>query len=418
MKKVVVTDRALRELIAETLDSSAYVPEPDLVNVNDVVDPSAADTDPSDPNYKPQNSTELGVAIKRMTTGMDSEQAPRVFDVLKGALDDKKDDEDPSDPDGHDQRNEKDKQDMNEPKGTTSTTGSKTGTRSGTHATEAFLREVVRSNLSTIPLNLLYLVEDYQEPNSYDRAVGSIDDEDPTFEDEFDPEPTMLSDDEFNFSDIAKELGLGVSGAKQFVDKARARFRFLSKELPMGPNLEKGQKDKREEADKMILQAYTDYVEKLKSTGELTPDDVQLLQDYPHMALELDGFREFLHHYIRASMQGGFENLDGTPWAGITGKNGEVSTHYQHSPAFKPSYDSFMPFDSDEEGNAVYDFDDNEKEHRRTVDKATSAVKLDAVDIKKRPKHDLQAYTDPATRAAALKAAEEKRDKPVASQRK
>ena len=92
--------------------------------------------------------------------------------------------------------------------------------------------------------------------------------------------------------DIAAELGFSVSGAKQAVDKAMKKAQFLG-------TLEDS------ERDEMILHAVKDYIENLEgAVDDNDPDapsaeDIQLMYDNPSMVAELDGFREFLHKYVK-----------------------------------------------------------------------------------------------------------------------
>jgi hypothetical protein len=56
------------------------------VEVCDVVDDQAAQTDPSDPNYTPQSDRELGVAVKELVAGTPDELASQTYSVLRRAL--------------------------------------------------------------------------------------------------------------------------------------------------------------------------------------------------------------------------------------------------------------------------------------------------------------------------------------------
>lgn len=92
--------------------------------------------------------------------------------------------------------------------------------------------------------------------------------------------------------DIAQELGFSVSGAKQAVDKALKKAQFLA-------SLEDS------ERDEMVLHAIKDYIEELEGAiDDRDPEapsaaDIQLMYDNPSMVAELDGFREFLHSYVK-----------------------------------------------------------------------------------------------------------------------
>jgi hypothetical protein len=93
------------------------------------------------------------------------------------------------------------------------------------------------------------------------------------------------------FKDIADDLGFSVSGAKQAVDKATAKMAFIASEM------------EEEDVEIMVLTAMKDYINHLSSSGELSQADVQLMLDHPDIVRGLDGFREFLHKYIRREMR-------------------------------------------------------------------------------------------------------------------
>lgn len=343
MKKITITERALRELVIEALNDSTqgaiYAPDADGVKVNNVVDPSAAETDPMNPDFKPQNSTELGVAIRQMTLGMPDTDASKVYDKVKGAIKstDPKDDDVNDVDNNHETEDDMDK--AEQPSGT------KSGTKPAT--TEAVLREMVRA-LVREDKGIIILNEEYED---YDAAVGDGDDDD----DEKPAKPKVKNDE--NFDNIAKELGMGVSGAKQFVDKALARFQLLKQELPKGhstaagPQLGVNPRTGKEftnlnDMEILMLRAWGDYIEFLQSTGELSAGDVQLMTDHPEVALDLPGFREYVHHYVQRTLvptddQGGEwtgndpDTVD--PISGET-KPGKART-YQNAPAYRGDYD-------------------------------------------------------------------------------
>lgn len=286
MKHYTVTDTVLRQMINELYDDhggSVYAPDPPGgVKVNAVVDPSAAETDPMNPDYKPQNATELGVAMRALTKDMPDEKAQRVYDLVKQDLGkDKPDDDVPEVEEEEDMESE-------QPSGT------KSGTRSGTVSAEGILRSEIRRILR-------------EEHEEYDRVVHGSDDDDEA------PSPAPAVNDDEAFIKIANELGLKVSGAKQLVNKAEMRWKFLQQELPKGhpntpgPRLGKdaqgNEPSNLNDMEVLILMAWGDYIELLQSTGELDSADVQLLHDHPEVALDLDGFRDYVHHYIERAVE-------------------------------------------------------------------------------------------------------------------
>ena len=89
-----------------------------------------------------------------------------------------------------------------------------------------------------------------------------------------------------SMKDIAKDMGMSVSGAKQAVDKAMVKMRFL-KDI-----------DDENKLEKLIVIAAGSYIDSLIDSGELNDEDKEALQDYPEEIVELDGFREFLHDIV------------------------------------------------------------------------------------------------------------------------
>jgi len=81
----------LRSLVKTLLEDKTLGPE--LIKVNPVVDPSAALTDPSNSDYKPNSKQELRIALSSMLDDLSDEKISSVYDSLKSALQSQKDDE-------------------------------------------------------------------------------------------------------------------------------------------------------------------------------------------------------------------------------------------------------------------------------------------------------------------------------------
>jgi hypothetical protein len=54
-----------------------------------------------------------------------------------------------------------------------------------------------------------------------------------------------------------------------------------------------------EELEIIVLQTMSDYIDFLKSSGELDAEEVKMLKNNPGVVKELDGFREFLDKNLR-----------------------------------------------------------------------------------------------------------------------
>lgn len=81
----------LRQMVKVLLEDKTLGPE--MVKVNPVVDSSAALTDPSNPDYKPNNKQELQVALTAMLNTLSDDKVPDVYDSLKHAMQAKDEDE-------------------------------------------------------------------------------------------------------------------------------------------------------------------------------------------------------------------------------------------------------------------------------------------------------------------------------------
>ena len=321
MTKVVVTEKVLRDMVREAMWNkefsgwSANHDEPATVNAN--VDPSAVVTDPINPNFTPQNKIEFGVAVNQLVKNLPDTQMPELFDTVKTAIDQKEDEEEMK---------------------TKASQGEMT-------QVEETVRKSIRRILADInpkwkalseakpvdwsklppvtgPLPPVKKIPAGEHGGEYSRRIeknkadlkkglGKAVD---TYDN-----PPVLDDDEVDanlepgapgaaepkrrsykatalggmsdvggksFEDIANDLGFSVAGAKQAVDKALDKARFL------------GDMDD-EDLQILVLMAVNDYVKYLTKSGELSAADVQLMKDHPDIVRELDGFREFLHNYIR-----------------------------------------------------------------------------------------------------------------------
>lgn len=101
------------------------------------------------------------------------------------------------------------------------------------------------------------------------------------------PRQQSLNADKENLVKIAAELGLKVSGAQRLVDWTLAKLQWLTSAFPGN------------ELDLLILQFANDYVEDLVETGELTPEEVQLIRDNVDMIKDSPDFLEYLNYEIK-----------------------------------------------------------------------------------------------------------------------
>jgi len=319
MTKVVVTEQALREMIREAMFNKEFSGwssnEEGPAEVNPNVDPSAAVTDPINPNFTPQDKTEFNVAIGQLVKNLPDADMPGLYDTVRTAIDDK--------------QNVEDEDEMK-----------KKAMQGGTTQVEEQVRKAIRKVISDLNLRRGDQVSEakpdpwkdappvtgpmpavtkipagihggeftrWQEKNKSDvkKYLGKIDLDAPVIEpEEHDADVDPVDDPKrraykttalggmtdvagASFEQIAQELGFSVAGAKQAVDKSLEKARFLATGMD------------EDDREILVLTAINDYIKTLNRSGELTPADVQLMKDHPDMVRELDGFREFLDTTIR-----------------------------------------------------------------------------------------------------------------------
>lgn len=316
-----VSETALRELVREALNNqkfgSVIVEDNDaVVNVSNVVDSSAAVTDPGDPNYVPNNRVELQVAIKALSDDLPDEKVPDVYQKLVGALNVSK------------EKNEVESEDKMKKEET---------------KVESIVRAAIRKHLQEQES----ITQAYPPPRKFSKkpknfgpVVGPLPPvqkipagvhggeynrradkqkadlqkalKKTNIEDDFGggksadealpkgPKNTMMTDvSGASFQEIADELGFSVAGAKQAVDKALQKAQWVGSMSETNP----------EDLEIIVLTSMNDYIKMLSKTGELSAADIQLMKDHPDIVRELDGFREFLDRAVRkARKPEGLEN--------------------------------------------------------------------------------------------------------------
>jgi hypothetical protein len=278
-------------------------------------------TDPVNPNFTPQSKTEFGIAVNQLIKNLPDTDMPELYDTVKAAIKDK--------------AKKENEENMNKKTSQSKTTQVETAVRQVVRKMLEDMNPRFTPNLSeakpfdwknappvTGPLPPVKKIpagihgSEYMrriEKNKADlkrslgKAATAIDA--PITDDEFgiepeSPELTMSDKPKHraykstalgsmsdvggkSFEDIAKELNFSVAGAKQAVDKALEKAKFLAQNIS------------EDDLEIMILSAINDYIKYLTKSGELTAADVQLMKDHPDIVRELDGFREFLHNYIR-----------------------------------------------------------------------------------------------------------------------
>lgn len=364
----IISHKALRQFVREAMGYAASSPDPASpvdyrpgpatlfepegpVEVCDVVDVQASRSDPSDPNFSPQNSHELGLAMKDMVDGIDDDQASTTYKVLKKALSDAQ--QNKSVQSTGDDGISKSRHPGDDMKDDTKTEAALRSVIRGTLLREFEFDDLVKRKSDADAAEegeaTAEAPEEATESGDEDLATAAEDaaDDDSSVNDEVidgdddgdeataapggSDEETMSKDhgntraepfpmakpedaekigqarkgSETAFEDIAKEMGMSVAGAKQAVDKALARLQFL-----MPPGQEKKYGMEADELEIMVLEAMQDYVEYLQSSGDLTDEETQLMLAHPEIMADLEGFREFTGKYVRRAAKLAGVDLD------------------------------------------------------------------------------------------------------------
>jgi hypothetical protein len=291
MTVIITNESAVRDIVREALNGTGWSNETaGDAKINPVVDPSCAATDPINPNFTPQSKTEFGVAMGQMVKNLPDSDMPAIYSLVKKALDRRTEKEEIDDAQKQAMlAGNQEAIDDAEKNGKKNNEG-KMSTRRNI---EEAIRVQIRSELAKMGLIVEALVDPAdaiadEDPEEQPRSVGAH---------KSTAIGNMSDVGGASFEQIAHELGFSVAGAKQAVDKALLKAQYLNSM-------------DEDDAENMVLGAMNDYI-KMLSQGigveddeePLTAADVQLMKDHPDIVIELDGFREFLHNYVKREMK-------------------------------------------------------------------------------------------------------------------
>jgi len=274
MTKVVVSETALREMLREAMFNKEFAGwssnDEGPVEVDPNVDPSQAVTDPINPSFKPQTRTEFGVAVNQLVKNLPDTQMPGLYDTVKTAIDQK-------------EEQEEEEEDQMKLKQAAAGQGVKEE-----NVAEAQVRRAVRKLVDEAMVNGVWVdPADAEADEEEGEEVASTPGRPRRGAYKSTAIGGMTDVSGASFDEIAKELGFSVAGAKQAVDKALQKAQWLAQEIDP------------DDLDDIVLTAMNEYIKFLTKSGDVTPADVQLMKDHPDIVCELEGFRDFLHNYIR-----------------------------------------------------------------------------------------------------------------------
>jgi hypothetical protein len=244
--------------------------ESNVANVADVVDPNALVTDPLDDDRRPQNTRDLKLGLSQQLDGVPDREASDTYEAIEGALDALRDkrgenhiENAKEDEDKEERESLQDKQEEQQ----------KMSTESKLRAT---IQKIIKEGIFDAPPPKINRKRPQLINNTGTGKAGKR-------------KYTATKDQEgASLQDIAADLGGSVSGARRVVEWALKKFNFL---MSLDP----------EEVDEIVDEGVDDYVKELESSGELTPEEVADLKANTDALMTLDGFKEFLHGYIRSA---------------------------------------------------------------------------------------------------------------------
>jgi hypothetical protein len=266
MSQILITESSLRSLLRELMDSSTPVA------INPVVDPQAAEADPTNSNFVPVNKIELLSAIRTLIDQVNDDESTNVYIAVKDAIEKEKEMKNPSSVE------ESVRMTIRKILLEAEKSPKLTKVPAGVHGSE-FMQRFEKSKKGLQKKFASMRDDEYEYTPVDEPAAGRG------------RKNIMMSDvGGASFKDIAKEMGFAAeSGAKQAVEKALSKAKFVMKMDLLEP----------EELEIAVLQSMSDYIDVLKNTKELSNEEIAMLKDNPGIVRELDGFREFLDKSLR-----------------------------------------------------------------------------------------------------------------------
>ena len=129
--------------------------------------------------------------------------------------------------------------------------------------------------------------DEYEDLDDYKDPDAVADEQEQWEQEEKDRQAAKAATEKEKLKAMAVELGAaGPSGVRRLQGVAMKRLTFIAN-MPQ---------DVKQEMHK---HATDDYIKMLNKSGELSGTEVDLMQDNPKIVQGLDGYREFLHKYIR-----------------------------------------------------------------------------------------------------------------------
>jgi hypothetical protein len=286
----VIREGTLRRIVTILLEDKTLGPA--MINVNPVVDPSAAVTDPSNPNFKPGSKAELNVALTSLINNLSDDKIGDAYDSVVDVFNSPKEAEE-------EKEMKKDTKSehlvrlavrnlMSEISKKKEEEAAKmwASRPSSEEAKAAFLAR--GGKITRLPPESRGIAKGPASP-----AVAKLRKELEKMPDDIDQAPAasnlMVSDvGGMGLKELAAEFGFkNPNGVLQWINRVLSKVRTRTENF--------------EEFQVLTLEALNDYIEELAAASdpELTPEDVQLMKDNPQIVAELDSFKIYLNNKLR-----------------------------------------------------------------------------------------------------------------------
>jgi len=286
----VIREETLRSIITTLLEDKTLGPA--MINVNPVVDPSAAITDPSNANFRPGTKAELNVALTALVNNLSDDKIGSVYDTIKDSFDS------PEDVEGKKKMKANTQSEhivrlavrklMNEISKSAEERAAKAWASgpSGDEARAAYLAK--GGTVTRLPSGASSYMRGAKSP-----AVAKLRADLEKMPDDTDQDVggsnMMVADvGGMGLKELAAEFGFkNPNGVLQWINRVLTKV--------------KGRVENFEELQVLTLEILNDYINELAAASEpeLTPHDVQLMKDNPQMVAELDSFRVYLNNRLR-----------------------------------------------------------------------------------------------------------------------
>lgn len=266
MLKVSVSERAIRSMLRKVIEGKD---ETSPVNTNPTVDPIAAQTQPDNGNFVPQNRAELRSALHQIVDAVPDGAAQDAYTAIKSAVEDVVSDE---------KMPAEDKPPVEKVE--------------SMNRTKMTLAEKVAENIIRRKIRSIIKEAGYESLGFSGYEFGSEDDDD----NEKKPRRKIMSVADVSgdlLQQIASEFGRSISGAKRLYDVSENTAKFMGALL-----------SKTDDSFKILtLTAMSEFVRAAAAQGKLDDEEAETWLNNPEIVADNKQYRVYLSEYIKQAMR-------------------------------------------------------------------------------------------------------------------